>query len=96
MDLSRQPCKGHSVTEGLTAPDMGDSTTARQEWMGLLARAPAAALAAALENVTLPDYRLMRAPQTGLVMLKTHLAMGLIQQNLKVCFEQRGKCCFDL
>lgn len=58
------------MTEGQTAPETGDDTTARQKWMGLLARAPAAALAAAMDGVTLPDYRLLRAPQTGLVMAR--------------------------
>lgn len=58
------------MTEGQTVPETGDDTTARQTWMGLLARAPAAALAAAMDDVTLPDYRLLRAPQTGLVMAR--------------------------
>lgn len=43
--------------------------TERQEWMGLLARARPAALAALLPD-PLPDHSLLRAPEIGAVMVR--------------------------
>lgn len=44
-------------------------TQQRQEWMGLLARAPADRLAA-LMPAPLPDHALLRAPEVGAVMVR--------------------------
>jgi alpha-D-ribose 1-methylphosphonate 5-triphosphate synthase subunit PhnG len=47
------------------------STAPRQHWMSVLARAPAAAIEAALtENGSLPDWTRVRGPETGLVMVR--------------------------
>lgn len=43
-------------------------TTARKGWMGLLAKAPPARLAALMPD--LPDHSLLRAPETGAVMVR--------------------------
>ncbi|MEB3420808.1 phosphonate C-P lyase system protein PhnG [Salipiger marinus] len=45
-------------------------TAARQGWMGLLARAPAARLAALMAGRALPDFDWLRVPETGGVMLR--------------------------
>lgn len=42
---------------------------ARQRWMGLLARAPAARLAEVL-GADLPDHAMLRAPEIGAVMVR--------------------------
>lgn len=44
-------------------------TKTRQDWMGLLARAPAPRLAA-LMPAPLPDHDLLRAPEVGAVMVR--------------------------
>ena len=47
------------------------SPTPRQSWMSVLARASAAEIAALLEPLpALPEYRLLRGPEAGLVMLR--------------------------
>ena len=46
-----------------------DETAARQSWMGLLARAEASALAAALPE-PLPPHTLLRGPEIGAVMVQ--------------------------
>jgi alpha-D-ribose 1-methylphosphonate 5-triphosphate synthase subunit PhnG len=43
-------------------------TTARKGWMGLLAKAPPARLAALMPD--LPDHSLLRAPEIGAVMVR--------------------------
>ncbi|HBM62233.1 MAG TPA: phosphonate C-P lyase system protein PhnG [Citreicella sp.] len=45
-------------------------TAARQGWMGLLARAPAARLAALMAGRALPGFHWLRVPETGGVMLR--------------------------
>ena len=45
-------------------------TAARQGWMGLLARAPAARLAALMAGRALPGFDWLRVPETGGVMLR--------------------------
>ena len=45
-------------------------TAARQGWMGLLARAPAARLAALMAGRALPAFDWLRVPETGGVMLR--------------------------
>lgn len=48
-----------------------DTNAARSRWMGILARATRAELEAAWEALeTRPGYELLRAPQTGLVMVR--------------------------
>jgi alpha-D-ribose 1-methylphosphonate 5-triphosphate synthase subunit PhnG len=48
-----------------------DPIAARQHWMSVLARAPAAAIAAALtRDGPLPDWTRVRGPETGLVMVR--------------------------
>ena len=48
---------------------MSDTETAeRQNWMGLLARAPAARLAALMPDI--PEHRVFRSPETGAVMVR--------------------------
>lgn len=49
--------------------DRAEPQTARQEWMGLLARARPAALARLLPE-PLPDHALLRAPEIGAVMVR--------------------------
>ena len=46
--------------------------TARQRWMAVLARAPAAELAARLDEVPggMPTHQRLRGPEVGLVMLR--------------------------
>ena len=51
------------------APDTAPDTAERQNWMGLLARAKAAHLAALLPD-PLPDHSLLRAPEIGAVMVR--------------------------
>ena len=46
-----------------------DATTDRQGWMGLLARAKPALLAARMPEA-LPDHSLLRAPEIGAVMVQ--------------------------
>jgi alpha-D-ribose 1-methylphosphonate 5-triphosphate synthase subunit PhnG len=58
----RKKMSSHSMDS--TAPH-----AARQEWMGLLARARPAALAALLPE-PLPDHALLRAPEIGAVMVR--------------------------
>lgn len=50
------------------APPTGDA--ARKHWMGLLARARPARLAAALQGLDLPAHDWARAPETGAVMVR--------------------------
>ena len=48
-----------------------DSTSARQHWMSVLARAPAAAIEAGLtRDGPLPAWTRVRGPETGLVMVR--------------------------
>ncbi len=50
---------------------MSSPPTQRQEWIAVLARADAASLAAALPApAALPAWRILRGPETGLVMLR--------------------------
>lgn len=49
--------------------DRIDATTDRQGWMGLLARAKPALLAARMPEA-LPDHSLLRAPEIGAVMVQ--------------------------
>jgi alpha-D-ribose 1-methylphosphonate 5-triphosphate synthase subunit PhnG len=64
--MSRQPSIGMNDTVFTT-----DSTSARQHWMSVLARAPAAALEAALtRDAPLPAWTRVRGPETGLVMVR--------------------------
>ncbi|MBC7138278.1 MAG: phosphonate C-P lyase system protein PhnG [Defluviimonas sp.] len=51
------------------APPAAD-TAARQQWMGLLARARPARLAAAMQGLDLPAHDWARAPETGAVMVR--------------------------
>lgn len=63
----------------MSAPDTPTETgsapaaAGRAAWMGLLARAPAARLAA-LMPADLPPYSLLRPPETGAVMLQGRIA----------------------
>ncbi len=52
----------------MAAPTMSPDQTARQHWMGLLARAKPHLLATLLPD--LPDHRIMRAPEVGSVMIR--------------------------
>ena len=48
-----------------------DGNAARRRWMSLLAKAPAARLGALLDGLgELPRHRLLRRPETGLVMVR--------------------------
>ena len=50
---------------------MGDAVGARRRWMGVLARAGAAEIAARLEAApALPPHVALRGPETGLVMVR--------------------------
>ncbi len=67
------------------APSLTDEhpNRARAEWMGLLARARPAELAALLEQApALPGYALLRGPETGLVMLRGRAGGGGAPFNL--------------
>lgn len=49
----------------------GDDTTARQRWLGLLARAANAELEQALAGLAAePEHTTIRAPETGMVMVR--------------------------
>ncbi|MGF7158524.1 alpha-D-ribose 1-methylphosphonate 5-triphosphate synthase subunit PhnG [Rhodoligotrophos appendicifer] len=51
--------------------DTEPSTPLRQHWMSVLAKAPSETLARHwAEEPTRPSYRMLRAPETGLVMLR--------------------------
>jgi alpha-D-ribose 1-methylphosphonate 5-triphosphate synthase subunit PhnG len=64
--MSRQPSIGMNDT---VFPS--ESTGARQHWMAILARAPAAAIEAALtRDAALPAWIRVRGPETGLVMVR--------------------------
>src|SRR5512133_3072236 len=64
--MSRQPKIGMNNT---IFP--AESTTARQHWMSVLARAPAAAIESGLtRDGPLPDWTRVRGPETGLVMVR--------------------------
>jgi alpha-D-ribose 1-methylphosphonate 5-triphosphate synthase subunit PhnG len=64
--MSRQPSIGMNDTV-FTA----DSTSARQHWMSVLARASAAAIEAGLTCAgPLPNWIRVRGPETGLVMVR--------------------------
>lgn len=50
---------------------MSTQQTARQEWMSALSLAPEARLRAAWESLPArPDYKIVRGPETGLVMVR--------------------------
>jgi alpha-D-ribose 1-methylphosphonate 5-triphosphate synthase subunit PhnG len=64
--MSRQPLIGMNDTN-FTA----DSTSARQHWMSVLARAPATAIESGLtRDGPLPVWTRVRGPETGLVMVR--------------------------
>jgi alpha-D-ribose 1-methylphosphonate 5-triphosphate synthase subunit PhnG len=64
--MSRQPSIGMNDTV-FTA----ESTKARQHWMSVLARAPAAAIESGLtRDGPLPAWTRVRGPETGLVMVR--------------------------
>lgn len=53
------------------SPDGGPETRPRRRWMGLLARATRAELDAGWSSLTpAPTYRLLRRPETGLVLVR--------------------------
>lgn len=45
-------------------------STARKNWMGLLAKAPEGRTAALLEQLTAPDYEWLRQPEIGSAMVR--------------------------
>lgn len=57
-----------------------DQTAARQAWMGLLARAKPARLQALLPD--LPPYEVLRAPETGAVMVQGRMGGTGLPFNL--------------
>jgi alpha-D-ribose 1-methylphosphonate 5-triphosphate synthase subunit PhnG len=61
-----------AVPEPLDAkPSENRARTARQHWMGVLARAEAADIAALLDTCSpIPPWRLLRGPESGLVMVR--------------------------
>jgi alpha-D-ribose 1-methylphosphonate 5-triphosphate synthase subunit PhnG len=64
--MSRQPAIGMNDTVFTANP-----TSARQHWMSVLARAPAAAIEAGLTlNGPLPVWTRVRGPETGLAMVR--------------------------
>lgn len=47
------------------------ATKARKEWMGVLARSNVATLERAWDNLkSMPEYRFLRSPETGMVMVR--------------------------
>lgn len=59
------------MTETADASQDRAAVAARQRWMGVLARAGAAEIAARLEQApALPPHRRLRGPETGLVMAR--------------------------
>jgi alpha-D-ribose 1-methylphosphonate 5-triphosphate synthase subunit PhnG len=70
-------------------PDEGPK--ARQRWLGVLARAPAAALRGSLKAApTLPGYVLLRGPEAGMTMLRGRMggsgnAFNLGEMTLSRC-----------
>ena len=62
---------------------MPAETTQRQQWLGVLARAESAALAACVaEAPPLPAHTLLRGPEVGLVMLRGRAGGGGAAFNL--------------
>jgi len=60
-----------------------EGTKARQRWLGVLARAPAAAIRKHLEAVpALPCYLLLRGPEAGMTMLRGRMGGGGTAFNL--------------
>lgn len=52
-------------------PERGTAEADRQQWLSVLARARASEVAARVAELDeQPDYRLLRAPETGLVMVR--------------------------
>ncbi|MDE2332970.1 MAG: phosphonate C-P lyase system protein PhnG [Rhodospirillales bacterium] len=65
------------------SPPADPAHHARAAWIGLLARAAPAELAACLDTAPpLPDFALLRGPQTGLVMLRGRAGGGGAPFNL--------------
>lgn len=59
----------------LPSPDDSSSQARRQRWLSVLAKAPAARLATLWEGIgAVPDYVLLRRPETGLVMVKGRIS----------------------
>ena len=60
----------------------GDAVAARQRWMELLARAPLDLLESAVGGLAGPNPQWLRAPETGLVMLRARAGGGGERFNL--------------
>jgi alpha-D-ribose 1-methylphosphonate 5-triphosphate synthase subunit PhnG len=59
------------MDDALPAAGSDPAETARRRWMAVLARAEAAAIAAGLERIPdLPGWRVLRGPESGLVMVQ--------------------------
>ena len=70
-----------------TTPAASHDTTARQRWMGILARSSAADLEAALDIALdgtgpRPEYEFLRRPETGLAMVRGRMDGSGRQFNL--------------
>ena len=61
---------------------MSDPNADRKAWMGLLAKAPAAELARLWADVDVPDYKVLRAPEIGAVMVRGRAGAGGAAVNL--------------
>lgn len=83
-----------------TAPPLPPETDARRRWMGVLARASVAELGEGLGAIgPLPGYRFLRAPETGLTLLRGRIggsgeAFNLGEMTVTRCavaFEDGGE-----